>query len=101
MNHGTLGGIYTTVEGLLTQMRDQLIGTSGRFCTGDSADPETKKNWLAFVAKLDALMAGELGFTLIVEDPMAASWIHSELAPAPDPQITVSVECIIVFTGYC
>jgi zinc finger protein len=89
MNHGTLGGIYTTVEGLLTQMRDQLIGTSGRFCTGDSADAETKKNWLAFVAKLDALMSGEIGFTLVVEDPMAASWIHSELAPAADPQIAV------------
>ena len=89
MNYGTLGGIYTTVEGLMTQMRDQLVGSSQAFCTGDSADPETKANWIAFTAKLEQLMQGELAFTLEVDDPMAASWIFSELAPLPDPQLII------------
>ena len=38
---GTLGGQFTTVEGILTQIKDQL-STSHPFVMGDSCEPESK-----------------------------------------------------------
>ena len=38
---GTLGGRFTTVEGLLVAMRDQLTGEDSALI-GDSADPVQK-----------------------------------------------------------
>lgn len=35
------------------------------------------------------VLAGDIAFDLVVEDPLANSWLFSSYAPAPDPQMTV------------
>ncbi|KAF2832942.1 zf-ZPR1-domain-containing protein [Ophiobolus disseminans] len=85
---GTLGGRFTTVEGILTQVRDDL--KSSIFDTGDSGDSmesESKTKWTDFFAKLDSAINGEVKFTIILEDPLASSYVQSFTAPEPDPQI--------------
>ncbi|KAL2799868.1 ZPR1 zinc-finger domain-containing protein [Aspergillus keveii] len=89
---GTLGGRFTTVEGLLTEIRDQLKGQiydiddttqSG----GDSMAVSDKEKWERFFKRLDSAIAGELKFVITLEDPMANSYVQDLCAPAPDPQI--------------
>ena len=86
---GTMGGRFTTVEGLLTQMRDDL--RSSIFDTskgsGDSMTKETKGSWDAFFATLNKAIVGDMKFTVIMEDPLASSYVQSFFAPDPDPQI--------------
>lgn len=89
---GTLGGRFTTVEGLLTEIRDQLHGqifdvddASG--AGGDSMAPEAKDTWTRFFSRLDAAINGDLKFVITLEDPMANSYVQDLCAPAVDPQI--------------
>jgi zinc finger protein len=87
---GTLGGRFTTIEGILTQVRDDL--RSSIFDTGDggdSMDTSTKARWDAFFDKLTAAINGEVKFTITLEDPLASSYVQSFTAPDPDPQMKV------------
>jgi zinc finger protein len=93
---GTLGGRFTTVEGLLTQIRDDLHSNiydmDGRPHTsvpGDSLDEETRSKWEIFFTNLDLAIEAKKKFTIILEDPLAASYVQSLTAPDPDPQITI------------
>ena len=103
---GTLGGRFTTVEGLLTQVRDDLratvfdadgapSGPEGRAATetdtGDGMDEQDRKRWGAFFARMDGAIAGEVPFTLVLADPMAASYVQSlsEVGGELDPALTV------------
>jgi zinc finger protein len=91
---GTLGGRFTTVEGLLTEIRDQLHGqifdiddTTGS--GGDSMATSDKEKWTRFFNRLDQAINGELKFVITLEDPMANSYVQDLCAPAPDHQITI------------
>lgn len=87
---GTLGGRFTTVEGLLTQVRDDL--RSSIFDVGDggdSMDSASKTKWNTFFEQLGSAIDGKEKFTVILEDPLASSYIQSFTAPEPDPQIKV------------
>lgn len=87
---GTLGGRFTTIEGILTNVRDDLH--SSIFDTGDggdSMDVTAKAKWDEFFSKLTAAINGEVKFTLILEDPLASSYVQSFTAPDPDPQMKV------------
>jgi zinc finger protein len=87
---GTLGGRFTTVEGILTQVRDDLKASI--FDTGDGGDSmnsESKSKWTEFFAKVDSAINGQVKFTIILEDPLASSYVQSFTAPEPDPQIKV------------
>lgn len=87
---GTLGGRFTTVEGILTQVRDDL--KSSIFDVGDggdSMDMTTKSKWSEFFDKLSSAINGEVKFTIILEDPLASSYVQSFTAPEPDPKIQV------------
>ncbi len=92
VNPGTLGGRFTTVEGLLTQVRDDLhqqifdVGDeSGE--GGDSLPSEVKSNWAKFFENIDAAIKGERKFTLILADPLASSYVQNLCSPDDDPQI--------------
>lgn len=83
---GTLGGRFTTVEGLLTQIRDQLRGQifdidgdngDEGLAAGDSMQAETKQKWDNFFAKLDQAIKAETKFSIILEDPLANSYVQS------------------------
>lgn len=87
---GTLGGRFTTVEGLLAQVREQLHGQifdvgGGGLAGGDSMTADNKNNWDSFFAKLDKALTAEFPFSITLEDPLANSFIQS--AMDNDPQI--------------
>lgn len=91
---GTLGGRFTTVEGLLTEIRDQLHGqifdiddTTGS--GGDSMATSDKDKWQRFFSRLDAAIKGDMKFVITLQDPMANSYVQDLCAPAPDHQITI------------
>ena len=80
---GTLGGRFTTVEGLLTQVRDQLygqifdieeVGVEG-LAGGDSMVTTTKERWNSFFERLDSAIRCEMRFSIILEDPLASSYV--------------------------
>ncbi len=91
---GTLGGRFTTVEGILVQFRDQLWGTvydaEGKgegVSGGDAMDEGTKKDWDVFFQKLDSALKLETTFSIVLEDPMANSYVQSLSDEDIDPQI--------------
>ena len=90
---GTLGGRFTTVEGLLTQVRDQLHGQifdldgeEGDLAGGDSMTASTQQKWASFFHKLDLALRAEMRFSITLEDPLASSHVSSLVDD--DPQIT-------------
>ncbi|KAL2011038.1 hypothetical protein VTN00DRAFT_3756 [Thermoascus crustaceus] len=91
---GTLGGRFTTVEGLLTEIRDQLHGQifdidDTAHTGGDSMPANEKETWTRFFNRLDAAIKGEMKFVITLEDPLANSYVQDLCSPAPDPQITI------------
>eukprot|EP01069_Polyplicarium_translucidae_P005807 Polyplicarium_translucidae@DN2856_c0_g1_i1.p2 len=71
---GTLGGVFTTVEGLLTKIEEELRKVEP--FVGDSANPEKRAAFVDRIDKLRQLASGAiLPFTLIVEDPADQSFI--------------------------
>ncbi len=76
LGRGTLGGRVTTVEGLLTEVRDALRRT--RFTTlGDSAVARVRSEWEDFFARLEQCITGERTFTLVLRDPLAGCFISA------------------------
>ncbi|ETV86962.1 hypothetical protein H257_01984 [Aphanomyces astaci] len=85
MMSGSLGGLYTTIEGLLDKIAENI--TKGNpFAVGDSDGGRSGlRIWLD---KLEALKHGT-PFTLIIEDPLANSFIYSPFgSAADDPDMT-------------
>jgi len=100
LQHGTLGGLYTTVEGLLKKILSNLrennpflIGDSSRL--HHSSNPETSETnriFLLFLDKLEQLADGNIfPFNLIIRDPLGNSFVSpqigSSLPPETDPQL--------------
>ncbi|GAQ90149.1 hypothetical protein KFL_006060030 [Klebsormidium nitens] len=84
---GTLGGKVTTVEGLLTAISEKLASLHS-FSLGDSAQQVQRSAWQTFEARLRGLLALERPWTLILEDPLANSFIAPATDdPANDPQL--------------
>lgn len=93
---GTMGGRFTTVEGLLTQIRNDLHGSifdmgDADGSGSDSMPDEKRKTWQKFFAQLDKAINAEITYTILFEDPMASSYVQSCHAPDPDPQITIEM----------
>ncbi len=98
VNPGTLGGRFTTVEGLLTQVRDDLRnqifeadGSGAGGGGGDSLSSGERERWNSFFEGLDQAINGEKEFTIILTDPLASSYVQrvADDPSQPDPQITV------------
>ncbi|KAJ1838050.1 nucleolar zinc-finger protein, partial [Coemansia sp. RSA 2708] len=84
---GTLGGRFTTIEGLIRQVHDEL-GSRIPFLEGDSAEAERRVRFKNFLAKLEAAADGQVfPLTLTLDDPMAHSYIQNIYAPDPDPNM--------------
>eukprot|EP00658_Telonema_sp_P-2_P006995 TRINITY_DN12617_c0_g1_i4.p1 TRINITY_DN12617_c0_g1~~TRINITY_DN12617_c0_g1_i4.p1 ORF type:complete len:551 (+),score=123.41 TRINITY_DN12617_c0_g1_i4:88-1740(+) len=84
---GTLGGVFTTVEGLLQKIRDQLYDTNPFGEVGDGRDTLAQGNdnaakFKQLLDKLDRLIEAKDKFTVIVTDAMAASYIESPFGDA-------------------
>ena len=88
---GTLGGRFTTVEGLLAQVHDELHQRIFADDAGasDSLEAQTRERWRQFFAGLRDARDGRKTFTCILDDPLAASYVQNLCAPDPDPQLTI------------
>jgi len=86
---GTLGGVFTTLEGLMRIIHDELKKHSV-FWIGDGApDSAQQRRWTAVLTGLDAMASGERNFTIEIDDPLDASFIKNVFAPDPDPNMEV------------
>ncbi|KIJ61979.1 hypothetical protein HYDPIDRAFT_115119 [Hydnomerulius pinastri MD-312] len=86
---GTLGGRFTTLEGILEQVYEEL--SEKVFTTGDSTTigNEDREKFQEFLQNLKAVTKAERQFTLILDDPLANSYIQNLYAPDPDPNMTI------------
>ncbi|KAJ7547966.1 hypothetical protein O6H91_08G111700 [Diphasiastrum complanatum] len=76
---GTLGGLITTVEGLIVNISESLQRVH-EFDIGDSADPSRRKKWQNFDLELKELLKTEKPWTLVLDDALDNSFI----APVTD-----------------
>ncbi|KAM7451045.1 nucleolar zinc-finger protein [Porites harrisoni] len=85
---GTLGGRFTTLEGLLTNIKEQLQSVNP-FGFGDS--PALFNSQMkTFLTGIDKIISGEeLGVEIILDDPAGNSYIQNLYAPDPDPELEV------------
>lgn len=79
LTSGTLGGVVTTIEGLITKISESLERVHG-FTFGDSLDDSRKSKWQDFRMRLIKLLNLEEHWTLILDDALANSFV----APATD-----------------
>lgn len=62
------------------------------FSAGDSSVSQDKdrQDFTSFLTKLKAITTAEQPFTLILDDPLANSYIQNLYAPDPDPNMEVT-----------
>lgn len=80
---GTLGGRFTTIEGILDQVYEEL---SEKVFTDAKKGDDTFES---FLGKLKSVKNAERPFTLILDDPLANSYLQNLYAPDPDPNMTI------------
>lgn len=71
-----LGGKFTTVEGLLTNVKEQLGNPMYTHMFGDSEGVDRKKRFKKFLKEFDKILEGEKKITLILDDPAGNSYIQ-------------------------
>ena len=90
LQQGTLGGRFTSLEGLLAQVYDELYGRVFSH-QSDSMEEGQRTRWTDFLGKLKEAQSGQIPFTLIMDDPLASSYIQNPYAPDEDPEMTVQL----------
>lgn len=103
LSHGTLGGVYTTVEGLLNKILTSLR-ENNPFAVGDSTTnhhsneqsvKETKARFAAFLTRLESFAKGEhFPFTLILRDPLGNSFISAQLGSSTPPEADTNLTLV-------
>ncbi|KAL7421876.1 nucleolar zinc-finger protein [Cryptotrichosporon argae] len=95
---GTLGGRFTTLEGILDEIYTEL--STKVFRTGDAftaglgqgaagvAGAAADREFEHFLRALKECMAAARPFTLILDDPVANSYLQNLYAPDADPNMT-------------
>ncbi|KAK0562587.1 nucleolar zinc-finger protein [Tilletia horrida] len=90
LDHGTLGGRFTTLEGLLQQIYEELA--SKALVRGDAfGGGGERERFEAFLDKLKAVMECRedvVPYEIVLDDPLANSYIQNPYAPDPDEQVT-------------
>lgn len=82
LDYGTLGGVFTTVEGLLEKIEDHL-GERNPFADSDN---EFHARMKVLLDDLKKLREGGRKFTLILQDPLAHSFLQNPNHPNEDPR---------------
>lgn len=86
---GTMGGKFTTLEGILTEIKDQLQ-VNNPFFSGDSSEENMKGKIKVFCDKIDEIIDGKrLGVHFILDDPAGNSYLQNVYAPEEDPEMEV------------
>ncbi|XP_045469792.1 zinc finger protein ZPR1 [Harmonia axyridis] len=86
-----LGGRFTTVEGLITAVRDQLSDRKNSHIFGDSINKDSKENFEKFLKKFDEILEGKLPITIVMDDPAGNSYVQSlSEADQPDEYLRIT-----------
>lgn len=72
-----LGGRFTTVEGLIVAVKEQLSDPKYSHIFGDSQEIETKTRFEKFLGKFNDILSGKLAITVVLDDPAGNSYIQS------------------------
>ncbi|KAL0118561.1 hypothetical protein PUN28_009318 [Cardiocondyla obscurior] len=83
-----LGGRFTTVEGIIAAMKEQL--SSSTAFTGDSSDSETVNRMNEFITQLQKVLDGERKITLILDDPAGNSYVQSLSDDGSDDRLKIT-----------
>ncbi|XP_076003509.1 zinc finger protein ZPR1 [Genypterus blacodes] len=83
-----LGGKFTTLEGLLKDIKDLTV-SKNPFVSGDSSNSDRTEKLVAFGDKIDEIIAGKMDVQFILDDPAGNSYLQNVYAPDPDPELTV------------
>uniref|UniRef100_A0A915CTF2 Zinc finger ZPR1-type domain-containing protein n=1 Tax=Ditylenchus dipsaci TaxID=166011 RepID=A0A915CTF2_9BILA len=86
MGPGALCGRFTTVEGLLNAIKDQLRDQCA-FFLGDSATSEERQKLTKILEGMDEVLAIERECTLVLDDPAGNSYVMSLNAPMDDNRL--------------
>lgn len=81
-----LGGKFTTVEGLLKDIKD-LIVAKNPFVCGDSGTTDRVQKLNEFGEKIDKVIAGDINVHIVLDDPAGNSYLQNVYAPDPDPEM--------------
>lgn len=84
----TLGGRFTTVEGIIIAIKEQL--SSSISFIGDSSDLETTKRMKTFIAHLEEVLDGQRKVTLVLDDPAGNSYVQSLSDDGPDDRLKIT-----------
>lgn len=74
----SLSGRFTTVEGLLKSLYEQLKETA-TFYSGDSQSGDVIDKTKEFLCKFDKILTCEMSFDIILDDPAGNSYIQVNL----------------------
>ncbi|RHZ88019.1 hypothetical protein Glove_26g106 [Diversispora epigaea] len=93
LQSGTLGGRFTTIEGLLRQVYDELIERVPFVNRdGDSVQDKRRETFKNFLEKLDKVIGGEvLPAHIILDDPLSNSYLQNPYAPESDPNMKIEI----------
>jgi C4-type Zn-finger protein len=91
-----LGGRFTTVEGILVAMKEQVTSEGSVFV--DSGDEEVKSTVAKFVAELDVVLEGNKEITLVLDDPAGNSYVQVT-TEVQSKVYVVWLMAVIVFSG--
>jgi len=83
-----LGGRFTTIEGIITAMKEQLCSCTA--ITGDSSDMETAERMKAFITQLKDILDGKRKVTLVLDDPAGNSYVQSLSDDEPDDRLNIT-----------
>jgi len=90
-----LGGKFTTLEGLLTNMLEQieknsfwgLAGDGG----GDAAAPDITERMTEFKQRYRDCINAKQNFTIVLDDPAGNSYMQNVYAPEEDPELKIEL----------
>jgi len=83
-----VGGKFTTVEGLLNNIKELIVAKNPFLC-GDSSTSDRSEKLKQFGQKLDKIISGELDVHLVLDDPAGNSYVQNVYAPDPDPELII------------
>ncbi|OXB62388.1 hypothetical protein ASZ78_009454 [Callipepla squamata] len=84
---GALGGKFTTLEGLLKDIKDLV--ERNPFTLGDSSTPSKTEKLREFIGRLQEIIEGKTKALFIMDDPAGNSYLQNVYAPEEDPELKV------------
>ncbi|XP_025191238.1 zinc finger protein ZPR1 isoform X2 [Melanaphis sacchari] len=86
----SLSGRFTTIEGLITSLYEQLKDTATAFYSGDSQSEGVVAKTKIFLEKLNNIKTCKMPVDIILTDPAGNSYVQSLTPPDLDPKLKIT-----------